>query len=310
MNKTIEEIYSDYLIYLSLKNKPTTILTINRKFKNYIIPYFKNIKIKDIKESDYITFQYELSKLNYSKNFYDQIYSCCKNLFDYLVMNYQVKNIPLIVGKINCGKVTESVRAVWNNNEFNKFISVVKDPIYHAFFQILFYGGLRKGEAFALKISDYSDNYIVVNKTLTKEHINGKRLALPPKTKKSIRKIRIDKTLNAEIKSLIKYYKQNYKNFNSDFYLFGGDKPIAPTTLDRKKNHYCKIAGVKQIRIHDFRHSHATLLYNHGIDIKLIQERLGHSDISITLNTYVHTNEKQEKKLIKYINFLQFSKFF
>ena len=88
-------------------------------------------------------------------------------------------------------------------------------------------------------------------------------------------------------------------NFNDNFYIFGGTNPLAPTTIERKKNKYCKIAGVKQIRIHDFRHSHASMLYSGNVNIKYIQERLGHADISTTLNTYVHLNKEYEKKVIR-----------
>lgn len=101
------------------------------------------------------------------------------------------------------------------------------------------------------------------------------------------------------------YYKKNYPNYNEDFFLFGGNKPISTTTLERKKNEYCKLAGVKQIRIHDLRHSHATILYNKKVKVKTIQERLGHADISTTLNTYVHTDIKEQKRLIKKINLLR-----
>lgn len=54
---------------------------------------------------------------------------------------------------------------------------------------------------------------------------------------------------------------------------------------------------IKQIRIHDFRHRHATMLYQQKIDIKTIQLRLGHSDTSITINTYVHADTEEEKKI-------------
>lgn len=303
--QNIGDIYSDYFSFLSLKVKPTTLLNVKRKFKNYILPFFKNYKIKDIKESDYINFLSILSKLNYSKSFYFQIHSCCKNLFSYLAMNYGVKNIPALVGVLNCGKNEIQTKNIWTNSEFKKFLSIIDDPIYYVLFEVLFYCGLRKGELFALKISDFSDKYLNVNKTLSKEFFGGKRIELTPKTKKSIRRIRIDRKLNNDIKKLIFYYSKKYNDFNNSFYLFGGKKPISPTTLERKKNYYCNKAGVKQIRIHDFRHSHATMLYNYNVDIKLIQERLGHSDISITLNTYIHTNLKQEKKLISLINFLR-----
>ena len=169
----------------------------------------------------------------------------------------------------------------------------------------MFFTGIRKGEALALKISDFDGKYIFINHTITKNRFNGKRLLLKPKSKKSIRKIKLDLFSQIELKQLIKYYSKNFDNFNDNFFLFGGNKPIATTTLDRKKNRYCKLAKVKQIRIHDFRHSHATILYKKNIDIKTIKERLGHADISTTLDTYVHINEEEEKRLIKMINLLR-----
>lgn len=54
--------------------------------------------------------------------------------------------------------------------------------------------------------------------------------------------------------------------------------------------------------MHDFRHSHATMLYQQKIDIKTIQLQLGHSDISITINTYVHADTEEEKRLIEMVN--------
>lgn len=306
MNKTLEELYPGYIEYLSLKDKPTTIASINFKFKNYILPYFKKYKIKDISEEEYIKFLNKIKKLNYDTSFYNKIYSCFKGFYDYLGKFYDIKNVPEKVGRIVVTKDSNIEKTTWTKREFKKFIKKVDMPIYHALFNFLFYTGTRKGEALALKISDFKGDYIEINKTITKEYFNGERLILPPKSKKSIRKIRIDHKMKIELNGLLKYYTKEFGEYNSNFYLFGGVKPIAPTTLERKKNHYCKISNVKQIRIHDFRHSHASLLYSKGIDIKSIQERLGHSDISITLNTYIHNTEKQQKKLINMINLLRF----
>lgn len=223
---------------------------------------------------------------------------------------YGIENIPQKVGKIeNYDKIeSNQTKGTFTEKEFKKFIKCVDDPIYHALFNLLFYSGLRKGEALALKISDFNKNTIRINKSITKNRFNGERQIITPKTKNSIRIIRLDFLTCIELKKLIKYYKNKYKNFKdiNDFYLFGGIIPIACTTLERRKNNYCKKAGVKQIRIHDFRHSHATMLYKKNVKIKLIQERLGHADIDTTLNTYVHTNSKQEKKLITKINLTRF----
>lgn len=304
---TIEELYPNFIQYLKLKNKVTTIDLVNSKFKNYILPYFKDFKPTEITEEIYIKFQISLLELNRSESFYVQVQAIMNNFFDYLKINHNLEHIPKKVGFIRNKQeyLSNQKKDIWTKKEFKKFIKKVDNPVYHALFNIMFFTGIRKGEALALKISDFDGKYIFINHTITKNRFNGKRLLLKPKSKKSIRKIKLDLFSQIELKQLIKYYSKNFDNFNDNFFLFGGNKPIATTTLDRKKNRYCKLAKVKQIRIHDFRHSHATILYKKNIDIKIIKERLGHADISTTLDTYVHINEEEEKRLIKMINLLR-----
>ena len=303
--KKINEIYPEYLKFLELKNKLTTIDGINYRFKKYILPYFGNKEIDKITTQDYINYQSYLKKLNLSPSFYESSHIIINNFFNYLSMLYNIENVAEKVGyqKSDIFYSTTQKKGTFSKKEYKKFIKKVDDKIYHALFNLLFYSGLRKGEALALKVSDLQNGYVIVNKTITTHLYNGTRLITTPKTKTSIRKIKLDFFTNFELKQLIKYYKQTYEDFNQNFFLFGAKKPISCTTLDRKKNNYCKLAKVKQIRIHDFRHSHATMLYKEKIDFKSIQKRLGHADISTTLNTYVHSDEKEEKKLIKMINF-------
>lgn len=307
MNKTINEIYLDYFNFLNLKNKETTILFIKRKFDNYIIPFFGSLRLSDISEKNILDFMIQIKELNYSNSFYRQMSSILINFFEYLNVMYSIENIPKRVCKlITYNKTNVSIKKdYFTKKEFNKFIHKVDNNVYHALFNVLFYCGLRKGEALALSVRDLKGRYLHINHTITKELFDGKRLITTPKSKKSIRKIKIDIFTYIELKKLIRYYNTHYNNFNDNFFLFGGDKPISFTTLERKKNIYCDLAKVKRIRIHDFRHSHATMLYNKKIDIKTIQSRLGHADIGTTLNTYIHNDLKQEKRLIKKINLIR-----
>ncbi|MDR1630653.1 MAG: tyrosine-type recombinase/integrase [Oscillospiraceae bacterium] len=82
----------------------------------------------------------------------------------------------------------------------------------------------------------------------------------------------------------------------------GGLQPVRDSTLDRWKAVYAKTAGIKNIRIHDFRHSHASLLANEGINIQEIARRLGHSKIEITWNTYAHLYPREEERAIAILN--------
>lgn len=306
MNKTINEAYSEYYSYISLRLKPTTLLHVNRIFNNHVLPILGNYKIREIDVNIYIKWVKSLQDLKYSSSFYNNIQSSIEGFFNYLSAIYKINNITKIV-KLNNNsfKCKKNNLNTWTIKEFKKFINVIDEPIYHALFNNLFFTGMRKGEALALRFSDIEGNYLNINKNLTKELFNGKRLELTPKTQKSIRKIRIDYKLKNELNKLRKYYTTKYGYYNNDFFIFGGNKPLATTTIDRKRDKYCEIAKVKRIRIHDFRHSHATMLYNNHIDPKSIQVRLGHADISTTLNVYVHENQKKEKRLINMINLIR-----
>ena len=73
-----------------------------------------------------------------------------------------------------------------------------------------------------------------------------------------------------------------------DWFVFGDFKPITNYKTRTQKNKLCKLAGLKQIRIHDFRHSCASLLINSNSPITVVAKYLGHAKIEETLNTYAH----------------------
>ena len=81
---------------------------------------------------------------------------------------------------------------------------------------------------------------------------------------------------------------RQYKDFSNNWFIFGNTRPFAETTIQNKKNLYCDEGVGRRIRVHDFRHSCASLLINKGATIALVSKYLGHANISITLNTYTH----------------------
>lgn len=83
-----------------------------------------------------------------------------------------------------------------------------------------------------------------------------------------------------------KWYVNYY--YTNDWFVFGGIYPLSMTTVTNIKNKTCEIAGVKQIRIHDFRHSCASLFINLGCQPNVIQKYLGHASLKLTLDTYSH----------------------
>ena len=79
-----------------------------------------------------------------------------------------------------------------------------------------------------------------------------------------------------------------HEQFNENYFVTGDMFPVATNTITNHKNQNCRLANVKQIRIHDFRHSCASLLINKGANVQVVAKYLGHTKIEETLKTYAH----------------------
>lgn len=90
--------------------------------------------------------------------------------------------------------------------------------------------------------------------------------------------------------------------FNVSYFVIGDIAPQISSTITAKKNRNCKLAGVKQIRIHDFRHSCASLLIYKGANINTVSKFLGHTKIEETLNTYTHLYKNALTDIISLID--------
>lgn len=301
-----ENIANEYIKFVELKGKPQSIRSIKSRINNYIMPYFYNYNIEDISAIMYLNWQETILKKNFSYKYNKALHYTMVSIYNFANKFYDYsKNIPSKVGNFKNNYDIQKDIAIWEYKDFKRFINVVDNPIYKALFNFMFFTGCRLGECLALNFNDLNDNVINVNKTISKEHINGKRQITTPKTKKSIRKIHIDNILKNELIEIQQYYTTKLGYFNNNLYIFGGDKPLCPTTIERNKNKYCKIANVKQIRLHDFRHSHASLLLSYKVPITAISERLGHSDINMTLSTYIHLIPNDEKRVLNTLNSLR-----
>ena len=87
--------------------------------------------------------------------------------------------------------------------------------------------------------------------------------------------------------------------FSDDYRICGGERPLRYTSIDKHNRKFVIEADLPRIRIHDFRHSHASLLANEGINIQEIARRLGHSNVQITWNTYSHLYPREEDRAIE-----------
>ncbi|MEG0359695.1 MAG: tyrosine-type recombinase/integrase [Anaerorhabdus sp.] len=176
----------------------------------------------------------------------------------------------------------------WTNEEFMQFIQCVDNDVYNYFFRLLFYTGMRRGEARALHKDDLLDSSeIKINKSMRRN------IEKVTKTRSSIRTIEVDKDT---------YNKCNELKDTDGRYLFGGLEPLSNSQIQRFFDLGIKLSGVKKIRLHDLRHSHATILINSGANIVAVSKRLGHSSVKTTLSTYTHLMKDSNDGMMNIIN--------
>lgn len=160
--------------------------------------------------------------------------------------------------------------------------------------------GLRIGEVCALKWSDINvtDGILTVNRTIERIYIiEGEKkhtelVINTPKTKNSCREIPMNKELLGMLKPLKKVV-------NDDYYILTNDeRPIEPRTYRNYNKRLMEKLDIPKLKYHGLRHSFATRCIEVGCDYKTVSVLLGHSNISTTLNLYVHPNMEQKKRCI------------
>lgn len=306
---TFQELYDIYIISKKQNLKPQSLRSIISRFNNYILPYFKDYKINKINHKVYLDWKENIIQNDFSYKYNSSLHGAVVSILNYAISFYGLEsNIASKVGNFSKKAYIPKVD-FWTYEEFKQFINVVDDNLYSTLYKTLYYTGMRLGECLALNWNDIKNNYIHVEKTISKEQNNGQYYITSPKTKKSNRKILLD---DETIKLLneLKVFYQNHVGFSENWFVFGGLNPLSQTTVGRRKDEYCLKANVKRIRIHDFRHSHATLLLSRGVPITVISKRLGHADMTMTLNTYSHLVPEDEDKAINIINNLIFQENF
>lgn len=299
------DVYNDYLIYAKKKQKNQSFSTMKYKFDLHILPFFENMYLEDITSKTIIKWEDYILSFNFANNHNKNLYYILSGFFEFCRIFYDFDKT--IISNIGCfkKKYEEKKHDFYNLEEFNQFIRCVDEEIYKQFFNLLFFTGLRSGEAIALKFKDLSDGYINVIKTMES---HGKRLITTPKTISSIRKVKIDDKLERDLLNLKNFYECESSCYD-DLFIFGGNKPLSPSTINRRKEKACKKANIRPITLHQFRHSHATLLIQKGIMINEVSKRLGHSKVSTTLDIYSHTDLTQEKRVLDTLNSIRFNYF-
>lgn len=291
-----EEAYREFINWKSETLKPQSINKLDSLYE-YVKPLSK-IKVEKLTQQQYKVFKEQLNQKSIGVIRKNRVHRLICNIIDYCNSNYGIYNdVPRRLGGYHEQQIKQEMN-FFTIEEFEKFISQENDIVYKTLFTLLFFNGLRIGEALALTWKD-CDGEININKTLVTKLKGVKPYASTPKTKNSIRRLPVNDRVKSLLEELRAYYER-FPHFNEQWYIFGGIKPLSETGITNRKNDDCKKAGVKQIRLHDFRHSCASYyIKNKNAPIILISKLLGHSKISMTLDTYSHLYPNELAKLMQ-----------
>ena len=300
INKSFELVADDYFENLKEKVKESTYVSYKQLYDLHIYPYFVNYNLNDINIPIIRKWAENVLKLGFSDSYLNNMYIIIKNIFDFGIKNYGISNnVMQIYGRFKTKKdevidINKKIRYI-TYEDFNKFISVIDDITWKTFFIFLYYTGMRKGEVQALNWNDidFNNNQIIVNKTLT---VKSKDVYKITSTKTNIsRRIKMSKTLIEQLK-LYKNEMMKYSDFSNKWFVFGCNRFLPQTTIYRYKDYYFKLANLNPITIHEFRHSHVSLLINEYIKsgqtdttkfFLMMSDRMGHS-IEVMQNIYMH----------------------
>ncbi|EAC3858260.1 site-specific integrase [Listeria monocytogenes] len=314
------------LNYAKRELKGNTIDKYNLFLENWIIPYFERKKISKITTMQLLDYFHEVQKKGVGPSALEGHHRVIRSLFKYATLwGITETDVSLSVKKPTY-KVPE--KNIYNRREIEVLIDRIKilQKYQQVMIKLALYCGLRRGEVIGLTTKDmnYNKNTINVYRAVIKSASEGIKLDETKNKRKRI--VPAPAGLMQEIKELA---KEKQKNKDKLGLLWKGTKdldgktvvlifshddgtPFTPASVTRMFNRFLEKEennDLTKISFHDLRHSAASFLLEQGINVKVIQNILGHSDIKVTLNTYAHITETGYSEAAKtFDNFYKSSK--
>lgn len=287
---SFSQVFAEWLKFTSKGNTPKTV----KDKANGIQMYFSDLlslsvfditptAIKDCMESE------DFQKLSTSRK--NKMHGYLKSIFSYAEDFHDLPRNPMKT--IPTFKATESEKLqevqILSPADFSRLVDAVpmEKSEYSNLFIFLYWTGMRLNEAASLTFADVKGSKVYVSR----QWRDGSWV--PLKTKGSVRTVTID----ASLVKLVSDQKDMYRDlpgFGDDWFIFGGARHLAYTTIERIKNEACDSAELPRVKIHSFRHSHASNLIAAGVPLLNISKRLGHSSVSMTSDIYGHLVDRSE----------------
>ena len=293
---TFAEVCEEYQQFRKKKDKPGTIVNRDSILSSRVLPFFGEMYIQDIDDADveewHDSFRDEDNTFVFENSYLHSLHSRLSAVFNFAVKR---KYIPVNPAKhLKFGEKNAPERPVWDIYEYKAFRKTIEDnPMAYYAFETLYHTGVRRGELLALTIDDIDMKKRTISITKSLTRLRGQDVIRPPKTKKSVRDIKIGETLAQELMEHI----QTLPDTAGTARVF----PVSVSFLRKALASGTKKAGLKPITIHCFRHSHISNLIFKGFSAVDVAARAGHESTYITFR-YAHAFSGAQERMANAID--------
>ncbi|ASA21791.1 site-specific integrase [Paenibacillus donghaensis] len=270
-------------------------------FKNHIKPKIGNVRLQNLTPMQCQKFVTGLHEEGYARNTIDRIVAVVKRALDKAKLYKIIKENPM--RNVTLPKFVKLEMKIWTIEQTKHFLRVAKDCRFYCAYALALYCGLRMGEISALRWQDIDidKKEITINQTLVNF---GKTIKNGAKTASGVRKVSMPNILIEILKKQQIKYEETKDRLGDrfidmDIVIFNikNGKTVFPGNLSCAYRKDLEKAQLPHIRFHDLRHTHATILIMENVNVKIISERMGHSKVGITLDTYSHVIPSMQQEV-------------
>ena len=306
---TFKEAYTIYYDYQKDKIKDSTLKTYRDRIK--YMGLLDNVELVNLNWDLYQKWRAQMNKTNLCDRYKTDIQKFIKQIINFAEKQWDF-NLRKFYNKLEPFKTPGALKKemdFYEPEEFFKFISVVDDLRYKCFFELLYYCGLRRSEARGLqwKHIDFNNRTLTVSQQVlnpSNSNASTEWYISSTKTEASNRTIPISTTLLNDLAEL-KKTNERLSKFKQTWFVLGDDVPMATGRMYFYRDKYAEKAGIRRIRLHDFRHSCASALISGAAPITAVSNFLGHSETTETLETYTHMFKKDLANVPKFFDTLE-----
>ena len=310
---SLRDLFDEYITDKATAVRATTCDKVRRVLENSVMPFFEKAKIDDLTPKKLQAWKNDLSAQDKKISTKQKIFQEFSTMLKFAVRRGYIKTNPLDqIGNFKdvYFERPQDVLRYYTAAEYCLYSKAARELAEsrdtaiewgcYVFFCVAFYTGARKGEINALRWSDIDGNIMHIRRSISQK-VKGDDLETPPKNKSSYRDLQIPRPL-LDILAEHKQRQGSDPRFSEEWRVCGGSDTLRDTTIEKKNTAYAEAAGLPHIRVHDFRHTHATVLVNEGINIQEIARRLGHAKVEQTWNTYAHLYPREEERAVSILD--------